>query len=115
MDSPNGLRENQADVHSLYLGTLQLLHLVRDSIRHHHLVMAAMENKTADVCPNAVTWKSLSHIGSPQPKFRPAKPYSIPLSTVLQTNLTNLTQGKGLVVPNMEFSVPRSSYAGMTG
>lgn len=69
MDSPNGLRENQADVHSLYLGTLQLLHLVRDSICHHHLVMAAMENTVTNVCPNVVARKSLSHVGSPQPKF----------------------------------------------
>lgn len=38
VDSPDCFRKNQTDVHSLYLGTLQLLHLVRDSIRHHHLV-----------------------------------------------------------------------------
>lgn len=38
MDSPNCLRKNQADIHSLYLGTLQFLKLVRDSVRHHHLV-----------------------------------------------------------------------------
>lgn len=45
VDSPDCFRKNQTDVHSLYLGTLQLLHLVRDSIRHHHLVDAVMENK----------------------------------------------------------------------
>lgn len=45
VDSPNRFRKNQTDVHSLNLGTLQLLDLVRDSIRHHHLVVAVMEKK----------------------------------------------------------------------
>lgn len=50
VDSPNRFRKNQTDIHGLYLGTLQLLHLVRDSIRHHHLVMAAMEKKSLLMC-----------------------------------------------------------------
>uniref|UniRef100_A0A480IX48 Phosphoribosyl pyrophosphate synthase-associated protein 1 isoform X1 n=1 Tax=Sus scrofa TaxID=9823 RepID=A0A480IX48_PIG len=38
VDSANGFGQDQTDVHRLDLGTLQLLHLVRDSICHHHLV-----------------------------------------------------------------------------
>lgn len=72
VDSPDCFRKNQTDVHSLYLGTLQLLHLVRNSIRHHHLVDAVTENKhvTDVVWPDVVTWKRVSDIWYPQTKFQ---------------------------------------------
>lgn len=37
VDSSDGFRENQADIHSLYLGALQLLHLMRNCVGYHHL------------------------------------------------------------------------------
>lgn len=37
VDSPDGFRENQTDIHSLYLGALQLLHLVRNGVGYYHL------------------------------------------------------------------------------
>lgn len=37
VDSPDGFREDQTDIYSLYLGALQLLHLVRNSVGHYHL------------------------------------------------------------------------------
>lgn len=45
VDSPDGLREDQTDIHSLYLGALQLLHLVRNSVGHYHLWRARKERK----------------------------------------------------------------------
>lgn len=37
MDSADGLREDQADVHRLNFGALQFLDLVRNSVGHHNL------------------------------------------------------------------------------
>lgn len=37
VDSPDGFGEDQADVHSLYLGALQLLYLVRNRVGYYHL------------------------------------------------------------------------------
>lgn len=43
VDSPDGFRQDQTDIHSLYLGALQLLHLVRNSVGHYHLGRAKKE------------------------------------------------------------------------
>lgn len=43
VDSPDGFREDQTDIHSLYLGALQLLHLMRNSVGHYHLWRARKE------------------------------------------------------------------------
>lgn len=45
VDSPDGFREDQTDIHSLYLGALQLLHLVRNSVGHYHLLRVRKERK----------------------------------------------------------------------
>lgn len=37
MDSADGLREDEADVHCLNFGALQFLDLVRNGVGHHHL------------------------------------------------------------------------------
>lgn len=37
VDSSDGFRENQTDIHSLYLGTLQLLYLMRNCVGYYHL------------------------------------------------------------------------------
>lgn len=37
MDAADGLGQDHADVHRLDLGALELLHLVRDGVGHHHL------------------------------------------------------------------------------
>ena len=37
VDASDGLGQNHADVHRLDLGALQLLHLVRNRVGHHHL------------------------------------------------------------------------------
>lgn len=47
VDPPDGLRENQADIHSLYLGALQLLHFVRNCVGHHHLWSARKKTPSA--------------------------------------------------------------------
>lgn len=44
VDSPNCFRKFQTDTHSLYLGTLWLLYLVRDSIHHHYLIGGGLLN-----------------------------------------------------------------------
>lgn len=62
VDSPNCLRKNQADVHSLYLGTLQFLELVRDSVRHHHLVTKPQRAHSHCVCQGVATKQSISNI-----------------------------------------------------
>lgn len=58
VDSPNCFRKNQADIHSLYLGTLQLLDLMRDCICYHHLVRKQREYTITDVCLGVVTLKA---------------------------------------------------------
>jgi len=40
VDPSDGFRENQTDIHSLYLGALQLLHLVRNGVGYYHLQSA---------------------------------------------------------------------------
>lgn len=37
VDSSDGFRKNQTDIHSLYLGALQLLYLVRNCVGYYHL------------------------------------------------------------------------------
>lgn len=37
VDSSDGFRENQTDIHSLYLRALQLLDLVRNCVGYYHL------------------------------------------------------------------------------
>lgn len=37
VDSSDGFRKNQTDIHSLYLGALQLLYLVRNGVGYYHL------------------------------------------------------------------------------
>lgn len=37
VDSSDGFRENQTDIHSLYLGALQLLYLMRNCVGYYHL------------------------------------------------------------------------------
>ena len=79
MDSPNRFRKDQTDIHGLYLGTLQLLHLVRDGIRHHHLVIAATGeiNTVTDV--RAPTWsrRKVEPAASPSSKLQDLIPLSI--------------------------------------
>lgn len=53
VDPPNCLGKNQADVHRLYLGTLQFLELMRDSVRHHHLIT---EQQRAQLLRCASKW-----------------------------------------------------------
>lgn len=47
VDSSDGFRENQADIHSLYLGALQLLHLMRNCVGYHHLRSARKKRPSA--------------------------------------------------------------------
>lgn len=47
VDSPDGFWQDQTDIHSLYLGALQLLHLVRNSVGHYHLCRA---RKKRELC-----------------------------------------------------------------
>ena len=37
VDSSDGFRQNQTDIHSLYLGALQLLYLMRNCVGYYHL------------------------------------------------------------------------------
>jgi hypothetical protein len=63
VDSPNCFRKNQTDIHSLYLGTLQLLDLMRDSICHHHLVVKQYKiNTVSGAHPKMVPQKRMSNI-----------------------------------------------------
>lgn len=77
VDSPNGFGQDQTDVHRLDLGTLQLLHLVRDSICHHHLVVAATEEKP---CYGRAVMGPLRNahgtLGPHRPGAKPQKPPS---------------------------------------
>lgn len=115
VDSPYCFWKNQTDIHSLYLGTLQLLHLMRDSIRHHHLVMAAMENKHCYCCvPQHDPLVRLSNILVPLPKFQTVKPYSTEYS-FYKLNLTNFIQGKGHMVQNVRLWKSQSIYAERIG
>ena len=47
VDSSDGLRENQTDIHSLYLGALQLLYLVRNCVGYYHLWSARKKRPLA--------------------------------------------------------------------
>lgn len=40
VDPSDGFGEDQTDIHSLYLGALQLLHLVRNCVGYYHLQSA---------------------------------------------------------------------------
>lgn len=37
VDAPDGLSQDHTDIHSFDFWTLQLLHLMRNSVGHHHL------------------------------------------------------------------------------
>lgn len=37
VDTPDGLSQNHTHIHSFDFWTLQLLHLMRNSVGHHHL------------------------------------------------------------------------------
>lgn len=47
VDSSDGFRENQTDIHSLYLGALQLLYLVRNCVGYYHLWSARKKRPLA--------------------------------------------------------------------
>lgn len=111
VDSPNGFRKNQTDIHSLYLGTLQLLNLMRDSIRHHHLVTQWWKTNTVtEVCFKLVTQKSLSNTESPQPKFQTTKPCSTEYS-FYKPNLTNFMQRKSYMASEQKTKISGMAWS----
>lgn len=50
VDSSDGFRENQTDIHSLYLGALQLLDLVRNCVGYYHLWSARKKKNNHELC-----------------------------------------------------------------
>jgi len=50
VDPPDGLRQDHTDVHSFDFRTLELLHIVRHSVGHHHL--EAQYNSLSASCVN---------------------------------------------------------------
>lgn len=73
VDPADGLGEDQADVHRLDLGALQFLHLVGDSVGHHHLAMASTGISMVTGVPSGCLETFIQHL-VPPPKAHPTKP-----------------------------------------
>lgn len=58
VDSSDGFRENQTDIHSLYLGALQLLYLMRNCVGYYHLWSAKKKRPLAVLLIHSFSLKS---------------------------------------------------------